>query len=283
MTQGPTTVHKALSLLGFFSEQRLSIGLSEMTKLSGFNKATTLRFLSALEAQGLLEQHPTNKSYTLGPSVLRLAQLRDLSVPLSAAARAILQDLTAATGETAHAAVVSGGALINIASVASPAANRVIIDPGAPMPFHASASGLIYLAFAPPSAVAAAVSHPLKRYTPVTVTERHAVMSLVDTARQAGVAKTIGTFEENVVGYAAPTFGPDGIVCGAIALSLPEVRATAARERGLIAALRDHAAKMTKAHGGQPDMAPTPPPEWPGDPAHSTANSGASQTAPAAP
>ena len=40
------TVTKALSLLTFFTQTRPEIGLSDLTLLSGMNKATTHRLLS---------------------------------------------------------------------------------------------------------------------------------------------------------------------------------------------------------------------------------------------
>lgn len=50
------TVDKALSLLRFFSPQIPELGLSELTRQSGFDKATTLRCLTALERNGFVEQ-----------------------------------------------------------------------------------------------------------------------------------------------------------------------------------------------------------------------------------
>ena len=84
------TVAKALSLLNYFSLQRSEIGLSELARLSGMNKATVYRHMSELCAQGFAEQTQAGKSYRLGAEVLRLASLREAAVPLLSVAREML-------------------------------------------------------------------------------------------------------------------------------------------------------------------------------------------------
>ena len=96
------TVDKALSLLSYFSEQRPSVGLSELARLSGFNKATTRRFLVALEKHGIVEQDATTRLYRLGAGLLRLARVREATNPVAAIVQPVLNDLVSVTGETAH-------------------------------------------------------------------------------------------------------------------------------------------------------------------------------------
>jgi len=96
------TVAKALSLLTLFNQSRPEIGLSDVTRLSGLNKATAYRLLSELQAQGFVEQVGTDRAYRLGPEIMRLAALREAAVPLLSVAREVLDRLCTATGETAQ-------------------------------------------------------------------------------------------------------------------------------------------------------------------------------------
>jgi DNA-binding IclR family transcriptional regulator len=98
------TVSKALELLDFFSIARPLIGLSDLARLADLNKATCFRLVSELCDFGLIEQVGTAREYRLGPSLLRLAALREAQVPTRDAAMPTLQALAAKTGETAISA-----------------------------------------------------------------------------------------------------------------------------------------------------------------------------------
>ncbi|MGR3511671.1 MAG: IclR family transcriptional regulator [Paracoccaceae bacterium] len=257
MSTGPSTVHKALTLLDFFSVRRPEIGLSELAKLANYNKATTLRFLAALEAKGFVEQDEETRGYKLGAAFLRFSQLREASFPLADAVQVVLRDLNAATDETVLASVISGDCLANIGVVESQRLNRVIIEPGVPLPFHATASGLAYLAFAAPEIVAAALQRALKSHASKTLTDPAKVAARLDAIRQAGVAYTDGSFEEDVMGIAAPYFGPSATVYGAVASAFPSVRGASDHTAAIERHVRTAARKLTELQGGQyPDDFP---------------------------
>ena len=73
------TVSKALDLLNLFNRAQPLIGLSDLSRLAGVNKATCYRLMSELQAHGLVEQVGSGREYRLGPAVLRLAALREAS------------------------------------------------------------------------------------------------------------------------------------------------------------------------------------------------------------
>lgn len=226
MSTGTSTILKALTLLELFTYQRASIGLSEFAKLSGYSKATTLRFLQALEAKGFVEQAEESRTYNLGPAFLRFAQLREASFPLSEDVSIVLRDLNAATGETAHASALTGEWLSSIGVVECRLANRVTIAPGEAFPFHSTASGLVYLAFAKPDVVKKALERELMQYTPQTETDAAELKARLKAIRKTGLATANGTYETGVLGIAAPYFSAGGKVCGAVAVALPTARAT---------------------------------------------------------
>ena len=121
------TTSKALTLLDLFTRSRPQIGLSELARLSGTNKATCYRLMSELVEHGLVEQVVSSKEYRIGPAVLRLAALREATVPTREAALPILQALAAATGETAHMSHLVAGQLVTL-SFAYPAAHGMRAD-----------------------------------------------------------------------------------------------------------------------------------------------------------
>ena len=146
------TVSKALSLLNYFSRQRPEIGLSDLARMSGMNKATVYRHMSEMAAQGIVEQTQTGKSYRLGAEVLRLAALREAAVPLLEVARAQLKHLSDETGETAHLSIIQGLKLNALAHHYSTRhGTRVTMEDAEVLSFHGTASGLSILAFAAPA------------------------------------------------------------------------------------------------------------------------------------
>ncbi|MEM8801182.1 MAG: IclR family transcriptional regulator [Pseudomonadota bacterium] len=250
MSTAPSTVRKALTLLDYFSVRRPTIGLSEFSKLSGYNKSTTLRFLTALESKGFVEQDQETRMYKLGPAFLRFSQLREASFPLAEAVGVVLRDLSSATQETALASVISGDSLANIGVVESQRANRVIIEPGISLPFHATASGMAYLAFADSASVEAALSGDLETYASQTVVDAAMVSQKLEVIRTTGIAHTEGSFDEGVKGIAAPYFGPSGKVCGSVASAFPAVRGTPDHIALLEGCVRKAARKLTDLRGG---------------------------------
>lgn len=250
MSEGPSTVIKALNLLEFFSERRSHVGLSEFSKLAGYNKASTLRFLTALQEKGFVEQDAETRAYSIGPAFLRFAQLREAILPMEAAVQTVLRDLSAATEETAHASLIMGETLGNIGCIESRRANRVSIEPGETMPFHATSSGQVVLAFLEPEQVDAILARDLRPYAPGTVTDPDRVRDRLATIRARGFARSSASYEDGVTGVAAPYFGPSGRVCGAVAVALPTTRATLETETLVVAEVRAAARRLTALRGG---------------------------------
>jgi len=245
------TVEKALRLLDFFTDKVVEIGLSDLARLSGIDKATVLRMLIDMAESGLVEQNPENKRWRLGAGVLRLARLREAAQPVTRVLTPILERLAEKTGETAHASLLSGRDLANI-GVAEPArANRVFIEPGLALPLHATASGIATTAFCRPDLRERVLGRVLRPVTGQTPTSRAALQAMVSRAQERGYAIADQTFEAEVYGIAVPVFGPDGFACGALAVATPASRVTEAHERGILSALAPAAAEATQGLGGR--------------------------------
>jgi DNA-binding IclR family transcriptional regulator len=229
------TTAKALALLDLFTIARPSAGLSDLSRLAGMNKATCHRLLSELADCGFLEQTGPAREYRVGPAVLRLAALRETTVPTRSAALPVLERLARATGETAHMSVLVAGRLTTLAFAYGQAHGvRVMMNDADILPFHATSSGQAVLAFLPAEARAAALAAPLAALTPATPVDPAALSAQAAAIRARGWAETEGTFEPDVGSLALPLFGADAAVAGAIGLAAPQARMTPeARARAL--------------------------------------------------
>ena len=245
------TVTKALSLLTFFNHHRTEIGLSDMTRLSGMNKATVFRMMGELQESGFVEQGENDRAYRLGPQVLRLAALREASVPILSVSRRILRDLSEATGETAHVSLCQGQQLHTLSHAYSPRhATKVTMEDAAIVTYHAPSSGLAILAYADPAFVEDILSQPLPQHTSKTLTNTDQIQAVLQEIRETGMAQTAGSFELEVHSHAVPVFGPDQQPIGALAVAAPASRMDDNQRQLIPQALRQAGHELTHRIGG---------------------------------
>jgi IclR family transcriptional regulator, acetate operon repressor len=247
-----STVDKALTLLARFSVENAHFGLTDLARALSFDKATTLRLLRTLSAHGLLEQEEPTKSYRLGPTVVRLARIREASFPLVEIAKPIVESLSQETTETCHLSEAAGWFLTSLLVVESKRPVRTTLSAGQELPLHATASGLAYLAYAPKRVLDQVLKMPLRRYTPKTISTRSGLMQAVACAAKRGFSFSEGGYDPETVSTAAPIRASNGTALGAISVAWPLSRTTRAVQRRHAAAAVRAAAAITKALGGAP-------------------------------
>lgn len=235
------TVGKALDLLEMFTTATPQLGLSQLARLSGVNKATCHRLLCDLQSRGLVEQTGPSREYRLGPAVLRLAALREATVPTRDAAMPILRRLAQATGETAHLSQLVAGRLVTLAyAYAARPGIKVMMEDADVLPVHATASGAAVLAFHsdPEPLIAAAPSIDTLR-------------ARIAQTRAMGFAETVSTFEKDVHSLAVPLFDATGTCTGALAVAAAEPRMTPGLRETITRDLTTAGAEITGLWGGQ--------------------------------
>lgn len=244
-----STVSKAVDLLNWFSVHKAEIGLAELQRLSGYDKATTYRYLSSLEASGLLEQNDVSRAYRMGPAVLRLAHIREVTVPRREGVRLVLPRLADKTGETAHASVLQGTQLVTLeAHASSRHSARVVIGESA-LPLHATASGIAVLAYAESSFKTAALKNPA-RYTEFTHTKIEQTQADIQNVMDTGFGLSDQGYECGVFGVAVPLFDSTDTVAGAVAVASVTSRVNAVSTRLIKSELIGAAREITRSWGG---------------------------------
>lgn len=214
------TVDKAFALLNYFTTSTPEFGLSELARKADLDKATTLRILSSLMKHGFIEQMDETKKYRLGASVLRFAKIREATFPIATTVQPVVDWLAEQIQETAHASLASEDALTTIAIAEPPRSTRVFVDLSQPLPFHATASGLAYLAFARPEVLEAVMeAAAFARHTDRTPSSAEMMRETIAQVRERGYAVGRRSFETEVTGVAAPIFNTAGYAIGAIAVA----------------------------------------------------------------
>ncbi|MGQ0564507.1 MAG: IclR family transcriptional regulator [Gemmobacter sp.] len=246
------TVGKALDLLDVFTRQRPQVGLSDIARLAGVNKATCHRLLSEMESRGLVEQVGPAREYRLGPAVLKLAYLREAAVPTRDAAMPVLQALARATGETAHLSLLVGGVLRTLAfAYSSQHGVKVTMEDADTLPFHATASGAAVLAHLPPEVAARILEGPLPPRVAGDGTTRDDLRERIAVVQVRGWAETLSTFEKDVQGLAVPLFDAQGTCIGAVAVAAAAPRMTPDLHARVVSELTRAGTRINALWGGQ--------------------------------
>ena len=244
------TTSKALTLLDYFTRQQHEIGLSDLARLSGTNKATCFRLMAELQDHGLIEQTAA-KSYRIGPAVLRLAALREATVPTRDAAMPVLQALARATGETAHMSHLVAGRLVTLAFAYAPNhAIKVMMEDADVLPFHATSSGMAVLAHLPKDQQASTLALPRIGLTPNTMLESGSIQAEMVQVKAVGWAETADTFEVDVASVAVPLFDCNAACIGAVAVAAPTTRLHGAARADIILRTIKAATEIMSLQGG---------------------------------
>ncbi|MGN6828426.1 IclR family transcriptional regulator [Paucibacter sp. M5-1] len=217
---GVGAVDKALSLLSAFRAGDRALSLAELAQRTRLYKSTALRLLASLE-HGRLLQRQSDGAYALGPELARLQSLRAASFSLEAEVMPVLRALVARTRESAALHVRQGEQRLCLYRVDSPQPLRDHLSAGDLLPLDRGAGGRVLLAFSGARG---------KRYEEI---------------RQAGVAEISGDRVEGLSGVAAPVFGAQAELVGALTLSLPSSRL----KPGLAEEVRRAAAELSRRLG----------------------------------
>ena len=245
-----STIGKALSLLDSLSQERNDAGLTDIARRCGYDKATARRLLVELEKHGFVEQDQESRKYRIGSAPVRLARIRETRYPLLRVAIPFVKALAETAEETVHLSEFAGGRLATIHVEDSPRAHRVIVEIGTYLPFHATASGLAFLAFSPKKLVDATLAGPLETFTAHTMTDPVAVGEMLKQTVERGYSIGNQGMEAGVVSTAAPILSPAGQPIATITIAAPYARANAATLARFGTAVVDAAKRISEKYYG---------------------------------
>ena len=246
-----STIGKALTLLDLFTEAQPQLGLSEVQRLTGRDKATVHRHLVALEIAGFLEQDASTRAYRLGPALTRLSGMRARTVPEVEMVRSAIDALSRAAGELVHISRLQGFDLVDVYHAEHhdhPV--RVSFDAYGLPPLFATASGKAYLAFSPSHMLDLALADPRTVQDGAGRPEKVAIVDELKRTARRGYAKNRDRLRLGVSSVAIPVFDTSARPFAACAIAYPSNRGGAAREAELGALLMARGRDITEAMGG---------------------------------
>jgi len=212
------SVDLILRLVELLAASREPRGVSEVARELGVSKPRAHRHLRALVQRGYARQDIRTERYEIGIRVLALGEAVRDRFDVVGAIRPVLGPLREATGQAVTASALIEGAVTVLELLQGKTLIEFGIRPGARLDFHASAHGLIALAYGPPALLESVLARPLKAWTEHTLTDPDAVRAEVAQVRRQGWATAADAVLIGVNALAAPVFDHRGDWRGAIAL-----------------------------------------------------------------
>jgi len=181
---GVGVLDKAMVVLRAVAVEPRSLGALQTS--TGLPRATAHRLAIALEGHGLLRRDADGR-FELGHGLVSLGATAAQRFPLVEAARPVLDELRAATGESVQLFVREGGQRRCVLSLESPHGLRWIVPEGALMPLDVGSAGRV----------------------------------LGGEMSRTGWIESVGERETGVASVSAPVLAADGSVAAAVSVSGP--------------------------------------------------------------
>lgn len=244
------SLDRGLQLLEYISQAGRPLSLVDLEGVLEVDRSTVHRLLSTLVERGYVAQDPDSKRYSLGLKVVQLSRYAIDSIPLRKIAKAYMEELKLASGESVNLAVIANDQVVCVDHEPSDSALAVTNDIGAIFVPHATSAGKTLLAFQPEEQRMAMLGPgELKAFTPRTIIDINTLTLHLQQVRQQGYAVDD---EERYLGVrciAAPIFDHRGKVIASISVSGPNIRLTYERLPGIIRLAKECADAISAALG----------------------------------
>jgi DNA-binding IclR family transcriptional regulator len=215
-------------------------------------KSSVHRILKDLTQLGYIVYNPENKRYygsfklaALGAGVTAHFQLRNLIRPH-------LLALHQATGHTTNLGIRNGTVGVFADKIHSQDFGiRLFSEIGKTFPLHCTGLGKILLAHAPDEVLAELFTLPLEKFTGATLTEPDRIKEELKAVRSQGYALDQEEITKGIMCVAAPIFGHNQKVQGAISIAF---LAAIGNERSIgkeISAILKYASLISESLGGR--------------------------------
>jgi DNA-binding IclR family transcriptional regulator len=219
------------------------MGIRELSRAADVPASSVHRYTKVMDELGLIVAG--DGGYVAGPEFERLARLAVADAPVAFAAQSELDQLAKTTGETAVLAVFDHqrARVMFVAQSEGRHPLRYVL----PLyewisPLH-GASGLAIVAFLSDTAVTELLTNE---------PTRDALQVELEGIQRRGFALSHGQRIPGAVGISSPVFSADGRVTGDISLTVPSSRFDAREQDRLVNAVRDAAARVSRALGAPP-------------------------------
>ena len=218
-----SAVSKAFRILEVVTASGSSgVPFARIVEATGIPKASAHRLLGELVELSALRLDPATRHYHGGLVLARIGAAVMASYDLRGAARPFLQALHDETGHVATLGVRDGGAGVYLDKV-EPADFRIRLhsEVGKQFPLHCTAMGKVLLSHADSATIARVLKRKLEAFTPHTIIEPRRLRDELAEVLEIGYAIDREEITRGLICVAAPVYGADSAVAGAMSCTFP--------------------------------------------------------------
>lgn len=242
---------KVFAVLETIATSGRPLSVAELVVLLDVPKPTMHRIVRQLDGEGLLLKEPHSRGYGPGPRLFNFATNVVQAGMRTAPRHAILEKLSAKTGETCNFGMLSGNAVVYLDRVEAAWPFGLKFEPGSRVPMHCTSIGKLLLAFQPKRRRQQLIhASTLHRYTENTITEPDRLETELVKIRKRGYSLDNQEFLAGVICLAVPVHDNKDHVCAALAISAPHARMPVAAAEGHVPEMRK-AVQELEVHLGQ--------------------------------
>jgi IclR family pca regulon transcriptional regulator len=207
---------RGLLVIQAFSERRLQLSISQLSKRTALSRASVRRCLHTLSKLGFAGTDD-GRSFYLRPRVLALGHSYLSSMPLATAAQPILEHLSQILHESCSIALLDGTEIVYVARAHVTRIMAIDLGVGTRLPAFCTSMGRVLLANLPPDELETVLPKiEFTRYTDRTVTSVEKLRHVLVAVRREGHAIIDQELELGLRSMAVPVRNPAGRVVAAI-------------------------------------------------------------------
>ena len=227
----------AVRIVEAFGPGDTALTVTEIARRSGLHIATASRLVEELSSFGWL-QRDEDRKVRIGVRMWEVVSRASPTLSLREAAMPVMEDLHAIVGQHIQLGVMEGDEVLFVERLTAPGAVVNYTRVAGRLPLHASSSGLLLLAYAPPAQQERIISRPLEVFTEQTIASPSQLRSALAEVRRQGYAFLAGHIHPDATGVAVPVRDPAGKVVAALAIIVPNDDVARSRVAVLQAASR---------------------------------------------
>lgn len=234
---GESSLERAVRILDSFTPDNPILTVGEIARRSELPIATASRLVAELVRHGLLARG-TGRDVRIGMRMWELAERASPTLTLRKAATPFLGDLQAVVGHHSQLCVLDNDQVLCLERLSRPDAVINYSRIAGRLPFHATAAGLVMLAYASPDLQQRVLGRPLQRFTDRTFVHPERVRAELESIMRMGFCVLAGHLHEDAAGIAVPVRNGLGEVVAALAAVVPNDGRAHAHAPALLAAAR---------------------------------------------
>jgi IclR family KDG regulon transcriptional repressor len=243
-------LEKALTVLEHLSKLEQDIDLATLTQQLDMPKTTLLRLLNTLKKHNFVQQDERSRRYRLGWALIYLGQAANRVFDVVEFIHPYLERLSRRSGETANLVFLDRNHAVYVDQVVSDSIIRGVPAVGAPLGLHCTAAGKVLLSCQADDVITEILAQTdLTALTDKTITDLQQLRRELKRVREQGCAVDDEETEPGGRCVAAPIFGRQGSLIGAISIVGPTNRVNPETIPALSEMVRSAARGISRALG----------------------------------